>query len=156
MRQQEEEAARHATSGSLPSRVARTARSFVSSILGRGRGSEDELGGGFASAAAVRRFERFADGASEFLRYVELGGTPRRQFTHLDGGLLARHLLAGRGTKLCSIHGGQHLSLLLQPFSPPDHGRMQGALLLWLQDCDAPENNFLLSLGLRLSERAPT
>jgi uncharacterized protein YukE len=153
LRQQEEEAARHATSGSLPSRVARTARSFVSSILGRGRGGEDELGlgGGSASAAAVRRFERFADGASEFLRYVELGGTPHRRFTPLAG-LLVRHLLAGRGPKSCSIHGGQHLSLLLQPFSQPDHETMQGALLFLLQDSDAPENNFLLSLGLRLSE----
>jgi hypothetical protein len=150
--QQEEEAARHAAS-SLPSRVARTARSFVSSILGRGRGDGDDdgLGGGSASAAAVRRFERFADGASEFLRYVELGGAPHHRFTPLDG-LLVRHLLAGRSTKHCSVHGSEHLSLILQPFSTPEHGRMQGTLLFFLQDSDAPENNFLLSLGLRLSE----
>jgi hypothetical protein len=149
LRQKEEEAAWHATS-SLPSRVARTAKSFVSSILGYGGGDEDnELGGG--SAAAVRRFEWFADGASEFLRYVELGGSLRRRLTPLDS-ILVRHLLAGRGTKYCSVHRGQHISLLLQPFSPPEHGGMQGTLLFFLQDSDAPENDFLLSLSLWLSE----
>ncbi|KAF8700129.1 hypothetical protein HU200_034495 [Digitaria exilis] len=102
-RVQEEEEER----SSLPSRVARFAMSFVTSILGGV--SDDELEG-----SAVRRFERFADGASEFLR-------------------------------------GQHLSFILQPFIPPGHG-MEAALLLLLEDDNYPENNFLLTLSLRLSE----
>ena len=46
--------------------------SFVSLIFSHGK--DDELTG----STATRRFERFAEGASEFLRYVELGGTPDR------------------------------------------------------------------------------
>jgi hypothetical protein len=66
---------------------------------------------------------------------------------------IIRHLLSGKGTKYCSINRGQHLSSLLHPVSPPDHG-MEGMLIFLLEDSDAPENNFFLSLGLWLSESA--
>ena len=111
--QEEEEMQNSVRSSSFPKQIAYAARSFVSSIFSRG--SEDEL----RSSAAVRRFERYADGASEFLRYVELGGT-RRRYMFFDP--LIRHLLAGKGTKYCFVRGGQHLSLILQPFSPPNRG----------------------------------
>ncbi|WVZ50758.1 hypothetical protein U9M48_001983 [Paspalum notatum var. saurae] len=145
LQEEEEEAAqREVRISSFPQRIAHSARSLVSSIFDRG--SSDELRG-----PAIRRFERFAEGAGEFLRYMELGGTPRRPYIFFDA--LVRHLLAGEGTKRCFVHGGQHLSFLLQPFSPPEHGNgMEGALVILLEDGNVPENNFMLSLRLRLSE----
>ncbi|CAD6253325.1 unnamed protein product [Miscanthus lutarioriparius] len=107
-------------------------------------GNDDELRG----STATRRFERFAEGANEFLRYVELGGTPCR---YLFFDPLIRHLLAGKGTKYCLVSRGQHLSFLLQPFSPPEHG-MEVSLIFLLEDANAPENNFLLALNLQLSK----
>jgi hypothetical protein len=62
--------------------------SFVSSMFSSG--NDDELRG----STAVRWFERFADGASEFLRYVELGGTPCRYMFFVP---LMHHLVAGKG-----------------------------------------------------------
>ncbi|KAJ1255701.1 hypothetical protein BS78_K170300 [Paspalum vaginatum] len=147
-RLQEEEEVR---SSSLPERIAHAARSLLSSIFDRGSDEgDDELRG---PATAIRRFERFAEGAGEFLRYVELGGRPRRRYVFFDVGLV-RHLLAGEGTRRCFVHGAQHLSFLLQPLScPPERGRGQeGYLMVLLDDGDAPENSFLLSLSLRLSE----
>jgi hypothetical protein len=141
-RMEEEEERQHwVRRFAFPKLVAHTARSFVSSFISRG--DDDELTG-----STVHRFERFADGASEFLRYVELGGTPH-QYMFFDP--MIRHLLSGKGTKYCSVHGGQHLSFLLHPFSPPEHG-MEGMLIFLLEDGNAPENNFFLSLSLRLSE----
>nr|CAB3490186.1 unnamed protein product [Digitaria exilis] len=128
---------------SLPRRVARTTMSFVSSIVGRG--GDEELAG-----STVRRFERYADGASEFLRYVELGGGILRRSMFFDGALV-RHLLEGKGTKYCFVSEGQHLSFVLQPFIPPERG-MQATLLFLLQDSNSPENNFRFTLILRISE----
>ncbi|KAF8700132.1 hypothetical protein HU200_034498 [Digitaria exilis] len=138
-RLQEEEEER----SSLPSRVACAAMSLVSSIIGGG--SDDEVGG-----STVRRFERFADGTSEFLRYVELGGGMPRRSVFFNGALL-RHLLEGKGTKNCFVGGGQHLSLVLQAISVPDRG-MEGSLIFSLEDGNMPENNFFLTLNLRVSE----
>ncbi|KAG0530442.1 hypothetical protein BDA96_05G186800 [Sorghum bicolor] len=140
--QEEEEVQQAVQSSSFPKRVAHTAMSFVSSIFSSG--NDDELRG----STTVRRFERFADGATEFLRYVELGGTPCRYMFSVP---LIRHLLAGKRTKYCFVRGGQHLSLILQPFSLPNNG-MGGSLVLLHEDGNVPQNNFLLSLSLRLSE----
>ncbi|CAD6253331.1 unnamed protein product [Miscanthus lutarioriparius] len=85
-------------------------------------GNDDKLRG----STVLRRFERFADGATEFLRYVELGGTPCRYMFSVP---LIRHLLAGKGTKYCFVRGGQHLSLILQPFSLPNNGMGWGGEL---------------------------
>jgi hypothetical protein len=125
----------------FPKRIAHTAMSFVSLIFSHS--NDDELRG----STATRRFEWFAKGASEFLRYVELGGTPCG-YMFFDP--LIHHLLTGKGTKYCFVSRGQHLSLLLQPFSTQEHG-MEGNLI-FLLDANAPENNFLLTLQLWLSE----
>ncbi|CAD6334411.1 unnamed protein product [Miscanthus lutarioriparius] len=110
---------------------------------GRG-GGDNELTG-----SAVRRFGAVCEAVrASSLRYVELGGTPR-QYMFFDP--IIRHLLSGKGTRHCSVHGAQHLSFLLQPFSLPEHG-MEGMLIFLLEDGNAPENNFFLSLSLRLSE----
>ncbi|CAD6253307.1 unnamed protein product [Miscanthus lutarioriparius] len=85
-RLQEEEEVKHGLqSSSFPKRVAHTVMSFVSSMFSSS--SDNNLRG----STAVQRFERFADGASEFLRYVELGGTPCRYMFSVP---LIRHLLA--------------------------------------------------------------
>ncbi|CAD6253303.1 unnamed protein product [Miscanthus lutarioriparius] len=60
--QEEEEVKQGLQSSSFPKRVSHTAMSFVSSMFSSGSG-DDKLRG----STAVRRFERFADGASEFL-----------------------------------------------------------------------------------------
>jgi hypothetical protein len=140
--EEQEEVQQAVHSSSFPMRVAHTAMSFVSSIFSTG--NNDKLTG----STAVGRFERFADGATEFLRYVELGGTPCR---YMFSGPLIRHLLAGKGTKYCSVRGGQHLSLILLPFSLPNNG-MGGSLAFLLEDGNEPENNFFLALNLQLSE----
>ena len=110
--QEEEEVKEGLRSSSFPKRVAHTAMSFVSSMFSSS--NDDELRG----STAFRRFERFADGVNEFLRYVELGGTPCRYMFSVP---LMRHLVAGKGTKYCFVRWGQHLSLTLQPFSLPNH-----------------------------------
>ncbi|KAF8673179.1 hypothetical protein HU200_048728 [Digitaria exilis] len=152
LQEEKEEKRRRAAAGgsSLLTRVSRAATSFISSISGSGD-DDDEPG-----ASTVRRFEWFAEGASEFLRFVELGGSAPRRFMFFDGALV-RHLLGGKGTKCCFVHGGQHLLFVLQPFSPPERERergrgMEATLVFLLEDGDVPENNFLPVFSLRLSE----
>ncbi|KAL6654892.1 hypothetical protein ACP70R_008357 [Stipagrostis hirtigluma subsp. patula] len=140
--QEEEEEAELVNSSPFPKRIAHSARSLISSIFS-GRSSEEASGG-----STVRRFEWFADGASEFLRYVELGGAPRQ---HLFFDPLVRHLLAGKGTEYFCVHGGQRLSFFLRPFTPLERGT-EGRMVFLLEDGNAPQNNFLLTLSLRLSD----
>jgi hypothetical protein len=64
---------------------------------------------------------------------------------------LVPHLLVSKGTQYCFVRGGQHLSFVLQPFSLAEHGT-EGSLIFLSEDDNAPENNFLLALNLRLSE----
>ena len=99
--------------------------SFVSLFFSHG--NDDGLKG----SAVAQRFERFAEGASEFLRYVELGGTPRR---YMFSDPLIRHLITGKGTKYCFVSNGQHLSFLLQPRSPlQEHGMEVGLILFFFE-----------------------
>ncbi|XP_066335516.1 uncharacterized protein [Miscanthus floridulus] len=141
--QEEEEVQQAVRSSTFPKRIAHNALSFVSLFFSHG--NDDGLKG----STVAQRFERFTEGASEFLRYVELGGTPRR-YMFCDP--LMRHLIAGKGTKYCFVSNGQHLSFLLQPFSPLQEHGMEVGLVLLLEDSNTPENNFALALNLRLSE----
>ncbi|KAF0926104.1 hypothetical protein E2562_021818 [Oryza meyeriana var. granulata] len=81
--QEEQEAEQVARNSFFPRRIAHATKSLISSIF---HGNIDE-----PSRSAVQRFEWFADGANDFLRYVESGGTPRR-FLFFDP--LIGHLLA--------------------------------------------------------------
>jgi len=122
--QEEEEVQQAVRSSSFPKRNVPTAMSFVSLIF-----SHDNDDGLKGSAVALR-FERFAEGASEFLRYVELGGTPHK---YMFSDPLICHLIAGKGTKYCYVSNGQHLSFLLQPRSPlQEHGMEVGLILFFL------------------------
>ena len=101
----EEEMEQEVKNYSFPKRIAHTTKSFVSSFLSGSTSSNYE-----SSRCAVRRFEWFADCASDFLRFLELG-TPR-QYMFLDP--LVRHLLAGKALAFYTA---------LQNYRPRDEGR---------------------------------
>jgi len=81
----DEETEKEVSKSSFPVRMAHTTKSFVFSIFSPNNGEP--------SSSAVRRFEWYADGASEFLRLLELGGRPRRPMPFDP---LVRHLLNGK------------------------------------------------------------
>ncbi|XP_062213383.1 uncharacterized protein LOC133914277 [Phragmites australis] len=74
LRELEEEAARERLAlAPFPRRVAVAVLSFISALLVLARGSDESS----RACAAVQRFERLANGAAEFLRYVEFS-SPRK------------------------------------------------------------------------------
>ncbi|XP_024317826.1 uncharacterized protein LOC112271859 [Brachypodium distachyon] len=114
---------------------------------------ERRQGGKFAGdsiAASVRRFERLADGANEFMRFVQLGGTPHRPhlfFDPLVGHIFARELLVYR----VSHPGGQHRIFGIRPMDSKDRG-LEIMLSFMYEDHKMPKNNFRLMLMMQLSE----
>lgn len=72
-----------------------------------------------SSSSAVRRFERYADGAGEFIGLVELGGTPRR-YMFFDP--LIRHLLAGKELNYEVSRGTQHHCFGIRPICFEERG----------------------------------
>ncbi|KAJ1287532.1 hypothetical protein BS78_02G017500 [Paspalum vaginatum] len=139
---EDEQTEKEVSKSKFPKRIAHTAKSFVSSIFSSA--NKDE-----ASNSVVRRFEWFADGASEFLRLVELGGTPRR---HMPFDPLIRHLLAGKKLHHRIIQADKcPLILLWVPFITAEHG-IEGSLLFMQRDSNVPEDNFFLTIMLQLSE----
>ncbi|KAF0926107.1 hypothetical protein E2562_021821 [Oryza meyeriana var. granulata] len=98
--QEEEEAEQQARNSSFPRRIFHTTKSLISSIF---HGNIDE-----PIRSAVRRFEWFADGANDFLRSVEFGGTPRRYlfFDPLIGHLLAEDLLPAVESAVIEVING--------------------------------------------------
>ena len=65
---EEERMEQEVRNSSIPKRIGHATKSFVFSIFNR---NNEEL-----NPSVVKRFEWYADGASEFLRFIELGGTP--------------------------------------------------------------------------------
>ncbi|CAN6294638.1 unnamed protein product [Urochloa humidicola] len=115
LRELQEEAARERLSRApLPRRVAHAVLCFVSALLVLAR----RRGGGEASSAreAVRRFERLADGAAEFLQYVDLDAVPRKRrllfgcgvadFGKLGDGVEYGGVLQGAGRRHCFLGSG--------------------------------------------------
>ncbi|CAN6196742.1 unnamed protein product [Urochloa humidicola] len=98
----------------------------------------------------VRRFEWYADGACEFLRFVELGGTPRR---HVSFDPPIRHLLRGNILQNKFNRGDAcTLFLLWVPFITEDHGIEASLIFLLKNGNNVPEDNFFLSVMLQISE----
>jgi len=126
---------------SLPRRIAHATKSFVSSIFNC---NNDGL-----SRSIVQRFEWYADGANEFMRYVELGGTPRR---HMPFHSLVRNLFAGKELHHKIIRGDEKPSfqLWLIPFSTEEYGTE--AVLIFNQNDGTPEGNIYFSIAIQLSE----
>jgi len=103
-----------------------------------------------SSAAAVRRFEWLAGGAGEFLRFVELGGTPRR-YAFVDP--LIGHLLAGQELRYMIVRRSQYHFFCVRPIRLEDDDRgVEASLLFVYEDDEAPEKNLCLGSVLRLSE----
>ncbi|KAG0542437.1 hypothetical protein BDA96_02G104000 [Sorghum bicolor] len=139
---EEKEVDQEVRNSSFPKRIAHATKSLFSSTF---RHNDDKL-----SKYMVRRFEWFADGASEFLRFIELGGTPH---CHMPFGCaLARHLLTGKRLQ-SRINRGNACPLFLQwvPFVTAEHG-IEANLIFMQNDGNAPENNFFFNIMLQISE----
>lgn len=104
---QEEDARERLVRAPLPRRVAHAVLCFLSALLllarARARGGDDDDACSHA-CAAVRRFERLASGAAEFLRCVEFGSAPRRCGGLFGGGPLAGRLASYERLQLGAPH----------------------------------------------------
>jgi len=127
---------------SLPNRIVHATKSFALSIF---KGDN-----GMLSRSIVQRFEWFADGATEFLRFIELGGTP---YHHVTFHSLVKHLFAGKELHHKIVRGKQYPSFLLWlvPFRTAEHG-IEVSLIFIHKDSNALEGNFFFGIILQLSE----
>jgi hypothetical protein len=128
---------------SLPARIVHATKSFVSSMLHR---NSNEL-----RRSIAQRFEWYADGASEFMRFVELGGTPRH---HMPFNNLVRNLFAGKELHHRIIGGNKNPSfqLLLVPFSTEVYGTEASLVVIQNEGTRTPEGNIYFSITVQLSE----
>ncbi|OEL38896.1 hypothetical protein BAE44_0000085 [Dichanthelium oligosanthes] len=97
---------------------------------------------------ALRRFERFAAGATEFLKYVEFGGTPREYmfFNPLIG-----HLLTGKSMRYQAFQESKYYYLGIRPMSFAEPG-MEVIIGFLCHDFKEPTKGFNLGFILRISE----
>ncbi|KAM0892223.1 hypothetical protein ACQ4PT_025887 [Festuca glaucescens] len=130
---------------SFPRRIAHTTRSYISYFASYCIKKDSPQS---SMASAVRRFERFADGASEFIRLVELGGTPRH-YMFFDP--LIGHLLAGKELSYEVSRGSRRHVFGIRPICFEDRG-VEAKLCYDYHDHKALEKNFRLGAMLRLSE----
>ncbi|KAF8673182.1 hypothetical protein HU200_048731 [Digitaria exilis] len=138
---EEDQVALEVRNSSFPKRVAQTTKSLVFPIFFCNK--DDSI------RSIVRRFEWFADGASEFLRFLELGGTPR--YVRLFDPLI-RHLLTGKKLQHKIVRANKcPLYLVWMPFITAEYG-IEATLIFMQNDVSVPENGFFLSLMLQLSE----
>ncbi|XP_006657415.1 uncharacterized protein LOC102722228 [Oryza brachyantha] len=138
--QKEEEEEQQVRNSSFPRRIAHATKSLVSSVF---RANIDEL-----SRSSVRRFEWYADGANDFLRSVEFGGTPRR---YLFFDPLIGHLLAGETLDYKLVQGNKQHLFWIRPNNIAERG-FEAKLIFVYHDGNAPEDNFFLCMMLQLSE----
>ncbi|WVZ61670.1 LOW QUALITY PROTEIN: hypothetical protein U9M48_011508 [Paspalum notatum var. saurae] len=135
---EDEQTEKEVSKSKFPKRIAHTAKSFVSSIFSA---NKDE-----SNNSVVQRFEWFADGASDFLRLVELGGTPRR---HMPFDPLIRHLLAGKKLHHRIIQADKCLLILLWiPFITAEHG-IEGSLLFMQKDRNLSESTDIVGVAAK-------
>lgn len=129
---------------SFPRRVAHSTKSFLSSLVSHSDNGEP------SSKAVVKRFERLANGAGDFLRLVQLGGTPR-PYSFLAP--LVRHLFAGKYAhyQMLQHQGSKVKCFSIRPMSFEERG-LEAKLSFIHQDHEAPKENFRLWLMLRLSQ----
>lgn len=128
---------------SLPNRIVHATKSFVSSIF-----NHDENG---LSRPVVQRFEWYADGASEFLRFIEFCGTPHCRIPFAS---ITKNLLAGKEVhhKITCGNGYPLLQLWLSPYRTAEHGT-EASLVFIKKDCTTPaEGSIHFSMIVQLSE----
>ncbi|KQK17971.1 uncharacterized protein LOC100833640 isoform X2 [Brachypodium distachyon] len=133
-------------SSSFPRRVAQAAKSLVSSpFTSRSKGVDESC-----SAEEIKRFERFAEGTSQFLKFVELGGTPRRPHTFFNP--LIGDLLAGKALHYQALQGGRFFCYIgIWPTSFEERG-VEAMVGFAYQDFKEPAKGLNVRLVLRLSE----
>ncbi|CAL5077149.1 unnamed protein product [Urochloa decumbens] len=126
---------------SLPDRILHATKSFIFSIF---KFDNERL-----SRSIVKRFEWYADGASEFLRFIEHGGTPRHQMPCHS---LVRILFEGKQLdyKIIRGNGNPSFRLWLIPFITEEYGIE--ASLIFNQNDGTPEGNIYCSITIQLSE----
>ncbi|XBI32283.1 hypothetical protein VPH35_055754 [Triticum aestivum] len=116
-----EEAKQVIRQSSFPGRVVHATKAFISSFVGH---DNDPY---YADAAwAVQRFERLANSVAEFMRFVQLGGTPRHNL-------------------------GQFCHFTIQPMCFEERG-LEALLSFIYEDYKQPKNSFWLGVMLHLSE----
>ncbi|KAF8731881.1 hypothetical protein HU200_015825 [Digitaria exilis] len=98
---------------SFPNRIVHATKSFIFSFL---LTNNNEL-----SRSVTQRFEWYADGASEFLRFIELGGTPRH---HMPFDSLVKNLFTGKELHHKILRGKKNplCQLWLVPTRTSDYG----------------------------------
>ncbi|KAM0843007.1 hypothetical protein ACQ4PT_057965 [Festuca glaucescens] len=135
---------------SFPRRIAHTTKSYISYFASYCIGKDSQQQSQSSIASAVRRFERFADGASEFIRLVALGGssTPR-DYMFFDP--LIGHLLAGKELNYEVSRGSGRHFFGIRPICFEERG-VEAMLCYDYHDHKALEKNFRLGAMLRLSE----
>ncbi|CAL5077147.1 unnamed protein product [Urochloa decumbens] len=126
----------------FPRRIAHATKSFIYSAFAR---NDEEL-----SRSVVQRFEFFADGASEFLRFVEVGGTAHR---HMPINSIIKHLLMGKELQYMIFRGNEYPSIILWfvPFITAENG-IEASLKFIHKDGNSLKNNFFLGVMLQISE----
>ncbi|XP_066335071.1 uncharacterized protein [Miscanthus floridulus] len=140
---EEEAIGRHISQSSFPKRIAHSAKSLVSSFIPF---SKDESAGN--SANNIRRFESYADGANEFLKFVEFGRAPR-QYMFFDP--FIGHLLAGKSLRYQVLKGSKFSYVGIRPMNFAERGveAMVGFVDIDFKD---PLKGLRLSFVLRLSD----
>ncbi|KAF8731332.1 hypothetical protein HU200_016387 [Digitaria exilis] len=113
---------------SLPTRIVHATKSFVSSVLNR---NNHKL-----SKSVAQRFEWYADGAGEFLKFIEF----------------VKNLFAGKELYHKIVRGNMHP--LFQLWLHPIHNEVHGTdvNLIFIQHDGTPEGNICFSLIVQLSE----
>jgi hypothetical protein len=138
---EDEQLEQEVRNSSLPNRIVHATKSFALSIF---KHNDNDL-----RRSIAHRFEWYANGANEFLRFVELGGTPR---SHMPFESLVKNLFAGNELHHKIARGDEYplFQLWLAPIRNPVHGI--DVNLIFIQYDGTPEGNICLSLGIQLSE----
>ncbi|CAL4981753.1 unnamed protein product [Urochloa decumbens] len=140
---EEEQMEQEVRNSSFPRRIANVTKSFIFSAFGNNNNYQ-------SSRSVVRRFEWFADSASEFLRFIEFGGTPSRQ---MSSDSFLKHLFAGKELQHTIVRGNEYplFLLWLEPFFTEEHG-IVACLVFIKKDRTTLEDEFFFSVILQLSE----
>ncbi|KQJ89967.2 uncharacterized protein LOC100827810 [Brachypodium distachyon] len=125
---------------SFPRRITHAAKSLIMSSFSSSNNTS------CVTVDDVRRFERFADGTGEFLKFVEFGRRPYTFFNPLIGDLLAGKILRYR-----ALQGGKFHYLFIRATSFEERG-VETMVWFVYQDFKEPAKSLNLGLMMRLSE----
>ncbi|CAL5034570.1 unnamed protein product [Urochloa decumbens] len=136
-----EQIQREVKNSSLSNRIVHATKSFVFSVINP---NNNEL-----STSIARRFEWYADGASEYLRFIELGCTPCHEMPFPS---LVRNLFAGKELHHKIVRGSECplFQFWLAPISNPVHGT--DVSMIFIQYDGTPQGNICFNLVVQLSE----